>query len=60
MVFMADVITETCNGKRFKKKCLVAFAGKTYMTFDYAVAFFETNDQQHKITQNSNHCKMLD
>jgi excinuclease ABC subunit A len=51
---MADVQLpcETCNGKRFKKKFEVAFAGKNIhdiltMTIDDAVAFFETN-QQHK------------
>jgi excinuclease ABC subunit A len=54
---------ETCNGKRFKKELLeVAFAGKNIhdiltMTIDDAV--FETNEQ-HKITQKLNHCKMLD
>jgi excinuclease ABC subunit A len=46
MVFMADVQLpcETCNGKRFKKELLEAFAGKNIhdiltMTIDDAVAF---------------------
>jgi excinuclease UvrABC ATPase subunit len=66
MVFMADVQLpcETCNGKRFKKVLSSSICRQNIhdiltMTIDDAVAFFET-DQQHKITQNSNHCKMLD